>query len=94
MSTWEDQLNEKKILIADGAWGTELAQQGLPAGEVPEMCNLEHPDLVRAVAASYVEAGADIILTNTFGGSCFKLAKAGLDKRTAEINWRCTGLLP
>ncbi|NLW50297.1 MAG: methionine synthase [Candidatus Brocadiaceae bacterium] len=74
--------------MADGAWGTELAARGLPAGEAPDVWNLQRPDDVRAVAVAYVEAGADIILTNTFGASPLKLAYANLDDRTEEINRR------
>ena len=83
---WKTLLKEKAVLIADGAWGTQLAAAGLPAGEAPEAWNAEHPEAVAAVARGYVEAGADIILTNTFGGTRWKLEKAGLGERTAELN--------
>ena len=53
-------------LIADGAWGTELQARGLSPGAVPDTWNLTHPDRVEAVARSYVEAGSQVILTNTF----------------------------
>jgi len=79
-------LDEARILISDGAWGTQLNARGLAAGDCPEAWNLDRPDDVRAVAAGYVAAGSDIILTNTFGGSRLKLAKAGLADRTAQIN--------
>ena len=88
MSTFTDKLAEKKVLVADGAWGTELSARGLAAGTAPEAWNLENPDGVRAVAAAYVEAGADILLTNTFGGSRPKLAKAGLEEHAEKINRR------
>jgi len=86
MNDWKSQLTEKQVLLADGAWGTELARHGLSAGVAPESWNLENPDAVRRVAAAYVKAGADIVLTNTFGGSPAKLDKAGLRDQTAEIN--------
>jgi len=86
MGDWEDRLNEKKLLVADGAWGTELAKLGLPVGEAPEAWNSRHPDKVRSIASAYVEAGADIVLTNTFGGSRLKLARSGLAERTDELN--------
>jgi len=82
----QSRLAEKRILVADGAWGTELARRGLPVGEAPEKWGMDHPDAVRDVARQYVEAGADIILTNTFGGSAFKLAKIGLGMNTHAIN--------
>ena len=83
---WKEWLEKKKVLIADGGWGTELFNRGLKPGEVPEGWNIDRPEDVGAVAASYVMAGADIILTNTFGGSPLKLAKVGFGSRTAEIN--------
>jgi len=83
---FHETLDEKKILISDGAWGTQLAARGLQAGECPERWNLDRPADVQAVAAGYVEAGSDIILTNTFGGSRLKLEKAGLGDKVAEIN--------
>ena len=86
MTAWKDRLEKKRILIADGGWGTELIKHGLRPGEVPEAWNIDRPEAVRSVAASYVEAGADIILTNTFGGNPLKLAKAGEERRSAEMN--------
>ena len=79
-------LEEKKVLISDGAWGTHLAARGLQAGECPEKWNLDRPDEVKAVARAYVDAGSDVIITNTFGGTRLKLAKAGLDDRVSEVN--------
>jgi len=78
VSIFTDLLKEKRLLLSDGAWGTLLAERGLQPGEAPESWNLSRPDEVRAVAADYVAAGADIVLTNTFGGNRLKLAKAGL----------------
>jgi 5-methyltetrahydrofolate--homocysteine methyltransferase len=80
------QLKKRKILISDGAWGTELHAHGLAPGECPEAWNLEHPDKVEAVAKAYVAAGSDIILTNTFGGSEFKLSQYSLADKVSEIN--------
>lgn len=86
MKSWNSLLEEKKVLIADGGWGTEFVQKGLAPGECPESWNLSRRKDVLAVASSYVQAGADIVLTNTFGGTRMKLAKAGLDSKTGEIN--------
>ena len=86
MDKFSELLAAKKILISDGAWGTQLAAQGLQAGECPEKWNLERPDEVKALAAGYVDAGSDIILTNTFGGSRLKLEKAGLGDSVDEVN--------
>jgi methionine synthase I (cobalamin-dependent) len=54
------------LLITDGAWGTELQARGLPAGTIPDTWNLTHPEQVADVARAYVEAGSQVILTNTF----------------------------
>ncbi len=86
MSNWQELLQAKKVLLADGAWGTELARHGLPAGEAPEKWNIENPAAVQAVAQGYVDAGADIILSNSFGGSRPKLEKVGLADSLDEIN--------
>lgn len=81
-----NKLAEKKLLVSDGAWGTMLQSRGLSGDEAPEEWNLSHPDDVRAVAAGYAQAGADMILTNTFGGSRVKLDKKGLGDKTIEFN--------
>jgi len=86
MKGFKELLKEKKVLIADGAWGTELSKRGLQPGDCPEKWNLDHAADVKAVAAAYVQAGADVILSNTFGGNPLKLAKAGLEQRVEEVN--------
>ena len=83
---WKEKLRERAVLIADGAWGTQFAKMGLQPGDAPELLNAEFPEVVEAVARSYVDVGADVILTNTFGGSRFKLEKAGIAGRTAQLN--------
>ena len=86
MSRFRAYLESHKILIADGATGTTLQKAGLPAGTAPERWNLENPDAVRALHRGYVEAGSDMVLTNTFGGTSVRLKREGLAERTAEIN--------
>ncbi|MBN1349408.1 homocysteine S-methyltransferase family protein [candidate division KSB1 bacterium] len=78
-------INEKVLLI-DGAMGTMLQSAGLPVGEASEKWNLEQPDIVEEIQRKYVDAGSDIILTNSFGGSYFKLDANGLGAQTAKIN--------
>ena len=72
-------------LLADGATGTNYMGMGLGAGEPPELWNLEAPDKVRRLHQEFVDAGADIILTNTFGCNRFRLALHGAQDRTFEI---------
>jgi len=79
-------LRQHKIVPLDGAWGTELARLGLPAGDVPETWNLSQAEKVAEVPRAYADAGARIVLTNTFGGSRIKLEKAGLGGSVREIN--------
>jgi 5-methyltetrahydrofolate--homocysteine methyltransferase len=83
---WKTQLKTQGYLVTDGAMGTQLTLRGLPAGAPPEVWNLEQPDAVADVSRAYVEAGARIVLTNTLGGTRWKLDRAGLGDRTVEVN--------
>ena len=76
----------KKYLLSDGAWGTQIAKHGVDSGICPELLNIEEPEMIISIGKSYVDAGSDIILTNTFGGSPQKLAKYGLEDRLEELN--------
>lgn len=73
-------------VLADGAMGTMLQRYGMGAGECPELWNIEHPDIVKSVHVAYVDAGSQLISTNTFGGTRTKLASYGLESRAAELN--------
>ena len=73
-------------VITDGAWGTQLQAQGLAAGECPDGWNLTQPARVETVARAYVEAGSQVILTNTFGANRLRLAAHGLGNQAAGIN--------
>ena len=77
-----------KIQIFDGAMGTMLQQRGLAPGQSPEELNLSMPDVVESVHLDYLRAGADLLITNTFGGSSVKLSEYGLENDIAEINRR------
>ena len=74
-----DLIQEKNILLSDGAWGTQIAGYGFAPGTCPELLNITEPEIIKSIATGYIAAGADIILTNTFGGSRWKLAKYSLE---------------
>lgn len=86
------RLEKGEILVADGAIGTMLFQKGLESGECPELFNLTKPEIVEEIAGLYIEAGAEIIQTNSFGGSPAKLANYGLEGKTEEINRKAVSI--
>jgi len=81
-----ERIKKGEILVGDGAMGTMLFQKGLKQGEPPESICLKNPEILKEIAKVYFDAGADIIETNTFGGSPLKLADYGLQDKTEEIN--------
>ena len=83
---------EEQGLLFDGAMGTMLIQAGLENGTIPEAWVLERPEEIIKVHQGYADAGADILITNTFGGNVIKLKKAGLEKKADKINWNAAGL--
>mgnify|MGYP002338704113 CR=1 FL=1 len=85
-------LSEREWLLADGATGTNLFALGLQHGDSPELWNLEHPDLVRQHYRSFIDAGSDIFLTNSFGGTRHRLKLHGAEDRVYEINKRAAEL--
>lgn len=86
MSKFLDKIKNGTILVADGAMGTMLFERGLKPGECPEALNLNNPEILEEIAKNYLDAGADIIQTNTFGGSPMKLSQYELDSKTEDIN--------
>ena len=86
MNKLQTLLEASEIILADGAMGTMLFEAGLQFGDPPEVWNIAHPDRVRAVQRGYLQAGAQMLLTNTFGGNRFRLAMHNLDRRVAELN--------
>ena len=80
------RLRRGERLISDGATGTFLQQHGLEPGGCPEEFNASHPDVVREMARRYIEAGSDMVLTNSFGGTVFMQKKYGYGDRVAEFN--------
>jgi 5-methyltetrahydrofolate--homocysteine methyltransferase len=86
MNSLLEQIAQGEILVSDGAMGTFLHAKGLTAGECPESWCISHPDIVRDIATAYIEAGAKIVETNSFGGSSFKLKAYGLADKVREFN--------
>lgn len=86
MKRISDEIQSGRFLVCDGAWGTFLHKKGLKPGECPESWNLTRSEDILDVARSYIDAGADMIETNSFGGSRYKLQRYGLGDETAEIN--------
>lgn len=81
-------LDEGRTLLADGATGTNLFAMGLQSGDPPELWNVEHPERTTRLHQEFVTAGADIILTNTFGADARRLMLHSLEDRTRELNAR------
>ncbi|MCB1348669.1 MAG: homocysteine S-methyltransferase family protein, partial [Maritimibacter sp.] len=79
-------LADNTWLMADGATGTTLFNMGLTSGDSPEMWNVEQPDNIRALYRGAVEAGSDIFLTNSFGGTAARLKLHDAQSRVGELN--------
>lgn len=86
MTNFFGKLSKEKVLVSDGAIGSLLFEKGLNPGDCPERFNLERPEILAEIALSYLQAGADIIQTNTFGASPLKLSDYDLEDKTEEIN--------
>ncbi len=88
----DELLAEKGILLADGATGTTMFSMGLEAGEAPELWNAERPDEVIKFHQEFVDAGSDIILTNSFGGTRHRLKLHKAQDRVHELNRKAAEL--
>ena len=85
----QELLAENRVVVTDGATGTWLAEKGeLLPGQPPEFLNFSNPESIRKTHREYLEAGSEIILTNTFGANPFKLARLNLAEKAEEINHR------
>jgi 5-methyltetrahydrofolate--homocysteine methyltransferase len=80
------------LFLLDGAMGTQLIAHGVEPGRCNEMLNLESPGIVLRIHKAYLHAGSDAVLTNTFGGNGFALARHGLVNRVADVNTAAAGL--
>src|SRR5271169_5422559 len=92
MNKFLESLNAGETLVSDGATGTNLQQMGLKPGKPPEDLVIDQPDLLLKLESSFVEAGSDIILTCTFGGTRLRMKDSKYRDRTPEVNKRAAEL--
>jgi methionine synthase I (cobalamin-dependent) len=90
MNVIDELLSKNVPVVLDGAWGTELMARGLTGGQNPDIWNLEHPDRVFEVARAYVDAGSQVILTNTFRAN--RIALAGLPEARQVVDLNRAGV--
>jgi 5-methyltetrahydrofolate--homocysteine methyltransferase len=88
MNKFLERLNSGEILVADGATGSNLQKMGLKPGKPPEDLVIDNPDTIFKLASSFVEAGSDIILTCTFGGTRMRMKDSKYQERAPEVNLR------
>ena len=88
MNNFLERINSGEILVADGATGSNLQKMGLKPGRPPEDLIIDDPDIILKLASSFVEAGSDIILTCTFGGTRMRMKDSKYQDRTPEVNIR------
>jgi 5-methyltetrahydrofolate--homocysteine methyltransferase len=93
MNKLQSLLDHSPVILADGAMGTMLFEAGLQSGESPQSWNLTNPERVRAVHRAYLDAGSQVVLTNTFGSNRFRLARHALELQVAELNRAGASLL-
>lgn len=82
----KQHLEKKGVLLADGATGTNLFAMGLQTGDSPELWNIDHPDRITALYDGFIHAGSDLILTNSFGGTHYRLGLHNASSRVSELN--------
>src|SRR5512141_3025440 len=92
MNKFLERINAGEILVADGATGSNLQKMGLKPGRPPEDLVIDNPDILLKLASSFVEAGSDIVLTCTFGGTRMRMKDSKYQDRTPEVNIRAAEL--
>jgi 5-methyltetrahydrofolate--homocysteine methyltransferase len=90
---FERMLADKDVLLADGATGTSFFGMGLQSGDAPELWNVDYPERVAQHYQSFVDAGSDLILTNTFGGTRYRLMLHQAQDRVRELNIAAASIL-
>lgn len=86
MNYFLSTLKSKRVLLCDGAMGTELQYRGLKVGDCPEEYNLSRPEIIQSIHKDYFDAGSDLVETNTFGANRLRLKFYGLENKVKEIN--------
>src|SRR5512132_4327728 len=92
MNKFLERLNAGEILVADGATGSNLQKMGLKPGRPPEDLIIDNPDIIYKLEKAFVDAGSDIILTCTFGGTRMRMKDSKYQERTPEVNMRAAEL--
>ena len=93
MNQFEKLLGEKSTLLTDGATGTSFFAMGLQSGDAPELWNVDYPERVTRHYQAFIDAGSDLILTNSFGGTRYRLQLHKAEHRVAELNIAAAALL-
>jgi len=93
LNPFEKLLGEKSTLLADGATGTSFFAMGLQSGDAPELWNVDYPERVARHYQAFIDAGSDLILTNSFGGTRYRLQLHKAEHRVAELNIAAAVLL-
>ncbi len=93
MTNFFERLKQEKVLVSDGAIGSLLFEKGLNPGDCPERFNIEKPEILTEIAQAYLQAGANMIQTNTFGASPLKLSDYNLEDKTEEINHKAVEIV-
>jgi 5-methyltetrahydrofolate--homocysteine methyltransferase len=93
MNNLQSLLERHPVLLADGAMGTMLFEAGLDSGDAPQSWNITHPERVRAVHRAYLDAGSQLVLTNTFGSNRFRMVRHNLESQVFEMNRAGAALL-
>ncbi len=92
MNNFLSFLQKNKILISDGAMGTQLQIKGLSTGSCPEEYNITHPEIIKSIYKEYYDSGSDIVTTNTFGGNRIRLKTFNFEDRVKEFNTAAVSL--